>query len=322
MRPWMSVIVPVHNGGRFLGAALASLVDQSGDELEVVAVDDRSTDHSREILDDFSSRLALRVLRNEQTCGWVAASQRGLDAARGDVACFLHQDDVWFPGRLAAAREAWGEWPDLGLLVHDCDFLDARGRRLATLHPPFGAGGYVTRARALEALAVQNTISVPAAAFSVAAARRVGPLAAERWYTADWLLWIRLADAVPVVYLRRVLAGFRIHAESQTATRSRNSDEFRREHVEVLVEVQRLLDPGGDGVGVPAAGELSMRANLLLAALWHRDTAGAVNAMSGLRPRHFAGLPRFLRYSRLGERLAARLALLQERGKGTGDAPR
>lgn len=312
MRPWMSVIVPVHNGGRFLGAALASLVDQSGDELEVVAVDDRSTDHSREILDSFSSRLALRVLRNEQTCGWVAASQRGLDAARGEVACFLHQDDLWLPGRMAAAREAWRERPDIGLLVHDCDFLDVEGRRLATLRPPFGEGGFVARARVLEALAVQNTISVPAAAFSVAAARQVGPLAAEHWYTADWLLWIRLADRVPVVYLPRVLAGFRIHAESQTATRSRNSDDFRREHVEVLAEVQRLLDLGDEGAGVIAAGELSMRANLLLAALWHRDTAGVVSVLSGLRPRHLAGLPRFLRCSRIGERLAARLALLQD----------
>ena len=53
-----------------------------------------------------------------------------------------------------------------------------------------------------------------------------GGLDETLWYTADWDLWLKLAAAGPTVYLPRPLAAFRVHPESQTATRSRSADDF------------------------------------------------------------------------------------------------
>ena len=62
--------------------------------------------------------------------------------------------------------------------------------------------------------------------FSRAAAIEVGGLDPDLWYTADWDFWLKLAAAGPTAYLPRPLAGFRIHAQSQTAVRSKSRNEL------------------------------------------------------------------------------------------------
>ncbi len=98
----LSVIVPVHNGARHLPTALASLDRNAGPDVEVVVVDDASTDTTPDLLDAWASdRPMSTVLRNAESIGAAAARNVGLDHASGRLLTFFDADDWLGPGHLA-----------------------------------------------------------------------------------------------------------------------------------------------------------------------------------------------------------------------------
>jgi glycosyltransferase involved in cell wall biosynthesis len=97
-RAVVSCIVPVHNGAAFIGEAIESILAQTGPDLDVIVVDDGSTDNSAEIAEGFAG---VRVHRRPQG-GVASARNDGLALARGDYIAFLDADDLWLPGKLAA----------------------------------------------------------------------------------------------------------------------------------------------------------------------------------------------------------------------------
>src|ERR1035437_3719239 len=104
-KAWLSVIMPIRNGAAFLGAALESVAREACEGVELVVVDDGSTDASLSILARYRDRLPMRVLEH-QTGSWVAGANLGLRDSDASFACILHQDDLWLPGRLGAIRAA------------------------------------------------------------------------------------------------------------------------------------------------------------------------------------------------------------------------
>ena len=106
--PLVSCIVPVHNGAAFIAEALESILSQAGAALDVIVVDDGSTDGSAQIAGSFAN---VRVLSKMQG-GVAAARNDGLALARGDYVAFLDADDLWLPGKLAMQLAALEARPD------------------------------------------------------------------------------------------------------------------------------------------------------------------------------------------------------------------
>jgi GT2 family glycosyltransferase len=107
-KPLVSAIVATYNRGHIVGEAVESILGQTYENLEVVIVDDGSTDGTHDVLRRFGSRL--RILRQENA-GPSAARNRGIAAARGDIISFLDSDDIWLPekiGRQVALLEKAG----------------------------------------------------------------------------------------------------------------------------------------------------------------------------------------------------------------------
>jgi glycosyltransferase involved in cell wall biosynthesis len=108
-----SVVIPVYNADPFLAAAIASALAQSVVPLEVLVIDDGSTDGSRAVAEGFGGRV--RVFSGPNA-GPSAARNRGVREARGSWVAFLDADDLWAPGYLAAADEHLAAHPDVGFL--------------------------------------------------------------------------------------------------------------------------------------------------------------------------------------------------------------
>jgi glycosyltransferase involved in cell wall biosynthesis len=107
----VTVVVPAHNAERYLTEAIDSVLAQAHRPLEIIVVDDGSTDHSAELARSFGSPVA--VLTQPQQ-GAATARNRGVDAAHGEYLAFLDADDVWSADKLAlqlAALEAHPDWP-------------------------------------------------------------------------------------------------------------------------------------------------------------------------------------------------------------------
>lgn len=97
-QPLVSIIVPVYNTEKYLAACLQSALDQSVADIEVIAVDDGSTDGSLEILRAFADKdPRLKLLVNEKNCGQAATRNRGLDVSTGRWLAFLDSDDRLAP---------------------------------------------------------------------------------------------------------------------------------------------------------------------------------------------------------------------------------
>src|SRR5580698_8174191 len=129
MSPLLSIVIPTYNGERFISAALASVQAQDHQGIELIIVDDGSSDRTLDIVRDFAKALPLRLITPERMGNWVAITNLGLREAKGDWACFLHQDDLWLPGRMARL------WPEMEtaegpLILHNAKFVgpDGQGR--------------------------------------------------------------------------------------------------------------------------------------------------------------------------------------------------
>ena len=120
-RPLVSVIIPVYNGARHLGAALESVFAQTYRSFEVILVDDGSVDDSGVIAQSFPE---VRYI-HQTNRGVAAARNNGIEAARGEFFAFLDQDDLWTTEKLQIQIEYLLSNPDLGYtLTQQKYFLD------------------------------------------------------------------------------------------------------------------------------------------------------------------------------------------------------
>lgn len=90
----VSCIIPVWNGDKYLEEAIQSVLDQTYSRLEIVVVDDGSTDGTTKVISSFGDRL---VSIRQKRAGPAAARNSGVNASRGDFIAFLDADDIWEP---------------------------------------------------------------------------------------------------------------------------------------------------------------------------------------------------------------------------------
>jgi glycosyltransferase involved in cell wall biosynthesis len=307
-RPWLSVILPTYNGGAMLTEALAGVAQEADPGIEVIAIDDGSTDDTPAVLAGFSRRLPMTVM-HRRVGNWAANTNHGLELARGEWVSILHQDDYWLPGRAVAVRRQLAATPGVSLLFHPCRFVTPAGAVVGVWRCPLPAGRPLPPAFVLERHLVQNFVAVPGAVFRASAARACGGLDPALWFTADWDLWLKLEAGGPTVYLNRPYAAFRLHPESQTAARSGKLDDFRRQ-LEVIGERHAGAWPARDP-GVRAAVARVTRAavevNVALAAAYHGRPVKWRQVFAALAALGVSDWHRMLRDARLAERVAARL---------------
>ena len=98
--PLVSVVIPVFNRASIISGAISSCLDQTIGSLEVILVDDCSSDDLRSALAPFASDPRVRLVRHERNFGVSAARNSGVAAAKGDYVAFLDSDDAWRPDKL------------------------------------------------------------------------------------------------------------------------------------------------------------------------------------------------------------------------------
>jgi hypothetical protein len=132
-----------------------------------------------------------------------------------------------------------------------------------------------------------------------------GGLDEKLWYTADWDIWLKLAASGAVYYHDRLTAGFRIHGDSLTMTGSRDVADFARQMQVVLERHMGRLDASSKAV--LRAARASIAVNTALASASAGDLSGLLRAAGALLRLGPGGMRRYLRDSRIVERVAPRL---------------
>ena len=196
----ISIIIPCYNHERFLPDAIESALAQRRVNVEVVVVDDGSTDGSAAVAERYPVRLVRQPNR-----GLSAARNAGLRASRGDLVIFLDADDRLYPEAATAAVDAFRRSPSAMLALGRCQLIDEDGRPLRTNLP------HVTHAFYAELLR-RNYIWTPAmAACRRAAFDAVGVFDPRFNAAADYDLYLRIASHYEFVAHEVLVADYRQH---------------------------------------------------------------------------------------------------------------
>lgn len=192
MPPRVSVVLPTYNRAGVLGRAVRSVLAQSAPDLELIVVDDASTDDTPRVLADFDDP-RLQVLRHDVRSGGAAARNTGLAAARADWVAFQDSDDEWLLDKLARQLDVAAQDPALGAVY--CAFVRISGNRITRTPGP----KVKRRAGWLHADILRDSfISTQTLLVRRAALDATGGFDAELPRFQDWELMMRLSREHPV----------------------------------------------------------------------------------------------------------------------------
>lgn len=234
-RPWLSVIMPTWNSAPFLPETLKSLLNQKEKAIEVIAIDDGSTDSTVRILENFSIEFPIHIVELRHTGNWVANTNLGLSMASGRYISFLHQDDIWMPGRLNRLKQLVTKHPEINFILHPSFFIDQKGNITGVLTCPLPKRpNSIPPDIVIPRLLIQNFISISAPCFKKSMINKIGKLDKDLWYSADWKFWLKLAYQEPLFYYPVPLSCMRVHASSLTVSGSTCVEAFKMQMETVL----------------------------------------------------------------------------------------
>lgn len=203
--PLVSAIIPTYNRADFVGQAIESALSQRVDGgVEVVVVDDGSTDDTPRVLEAFGTRILCLRQANQREG---AARNAGVSRSRGRYLAFLDSDDYWLPGKLAADVSRLDAADQPALVYSRAANVDPAGRLLGTRYLPSPQGD-VFWALARESFVPLSTTVVRRDAFDGVGGFRPDPALSG---TADWELWMRLAARWPFGFVEQVATCIRVH---------------------------------------------------------------------------------------------------------------
>jgi glycosyltransferase involved in cell wall biosynthesis len=217
-----SVVIPCYNHARFLREAILSALDQTYPSIEIIVVNDGSTDDPQRVVAEFPM---VRYIVQENR-GLALARNAGLAHCRGDLVVFLDADDRLLPGAIEAGARMLASNPSVGFAVGYSRLISREGVPRPTTNQPVSAGE-----DAYAALLRRNTIRNPATVvFRRQLVAAVGGFASGVDACADYDLYLRISRDYPVVFHDTVVADYRSHG----ANMSNNSARMLREALAVL----------------------------------------------------------------------------------------
>jgi glycosyltransferase involved in cell wall biosynthesis len=225
----VSVIIPCYNYARFLGDAIQSALDQTYPAVEIVVVDDGSTDDLGPIAEAFP--MARFITQTNQ--GLSAARNTGLAHSRGDLVVFLDADDRLLPDAIEIGARLLVDNPSLGFVAGYSVFISRDGVAQPTVNTPASK-----QHEAYVALLRHNSIRNPAAVvFRRHVVDAVGGFTSGIDACADLDLYLRVSRSFPVAFHETAVAEYRRHGDNM----SDNAAQMLRQAIEVLTDQRPYL---------------------------------------------------------------------------------
>lgn len=268
----VSIIINNYNYERFLGEAIESALNQTYSHVEVIVVDDGSTDHSRDVILKYGDRIIPILQPNGKQA---EAFNSGFARSQGEIIIFLDSDDYLFPQAVAEIVKVWQS--DLAKVHYRLDVVDGRGQSMGYSYPqgtiPLSRGkvwqmlletsGYSstpTSGNALNRKALTNLFPIPEA----------------YKLTADDYLSFQVPFYGEVVAIDHALGAYRVHDSNQWALATVTGDRFKR-FVRHDLQNFALITNKAQELGYQIPPDLEQRS---IGRLWSRIISLRLNAQN------------------------------------------
>lgn len=292
--PLVSIVVPVFNGGRYLRESLDSIVAQTYPRMEIVVVDDASTDETERIAASYGHRISYH--RQARTRGQFDNVNDGIALSRGELIAVYHSDDVYQPRIVEREVEYLQRHPEVAAVFCKDLFIDRRGRSFGHLHLPDElAGGhpleYETIVRAL--LRYKNRfLRCPSSMVRATVYHEVGPYRADLFEIAsDLEMWLRIARRHPIGIVDEHLFSYR-SGHGSLSDRYHDRRRMREGYFEIMdLELEHLAGSlvGDAELAAYEAHRAEDQLRLSASSYIHGDRKEARAALAEVRARDIVG---------------------------------
>lgn len=221
MEPLVSIVVPVYNQGQYLEEALQSLLSQTYRNIEIIALDDGSTDATPEVLKKYTGRL---YEESQSNIGQSRTLNKGWQLAKGELLSYLSGDDALLPEAIATSVNYLTSSPRTVLTYCDFNLIDPHSRPIRQVKTP----DFDFRRMITDVICPPG----PGPLFRRSAFEKAGLWDPQYQQMPDYDYWLRLGLQGEFVRIPQVLANFRVHESSQTFSQA--SEDRAEEPVRII----------------------------------------------------------------------------------------
>lgn len=205
--PLVSVIIPTYNGSRFIRETIQSVLDQTYNNLEIMVVDDGSTDDTSLIVKSITDQRITYI--QQKNAGVSPARNHGIAVSKGDYIAFLDHDDVWLPCKLEKQLSLFEQNPKVALIYSDVFIINENN---------FIIGKYshkikFFRGRIFKELFSSCFITILTVVIKKSVFLEVGPFLPYK-ICEDYDLLLKCAAEYPIDYIDEPLAKYRVHGSN------------------------------------------------------------------------------------------------------------
>jgi glycosyltransferase involved in cell wall biosynthesis len=246
-KPLISVIVASYDHSRFLDERIQSLLCQTYTNLEVIIIDDNSTDESVSIINKYLTDSRVKLIKNPKNRGWINVSNQGFDESTGDYLLFANCDDSCAPTLIEELLNQFNSSSKIGLAYSRSLIIDEFGEILSDdfagreeKFRKFCSSNVVIDGKLMARFLMRSCVipNLSAALISKVAFEKSGGFSHKYEICSDWDFYIRLSEQFAVGYISLPLNNFRKHSNSIRSTAG--VVKLNKEILELLLEKSRM----------------------------------------------------------------------------------
>jgi glycosyltransferase involved in cell wall biosynthesis len=240
LQPSVSVVIATFNMAAYLPLAVRSALQQSYQDIEVLVVDDGSTDDTRNVIKPLLEDSRVKYLF-QQNGGQAAAKNHGIREARGRYVAFLDADDLWTPDKLERQLPLFSR-AEVGVVYSRVAYIDEAGKELSV------ADNELFRGPVSGPLLIRNFIGFGTSVVRKDCFERQGAFDEALQMGIDYDLWLRFSTQVEFDFVDRPLLRYRVWAGQM-------SNNCRKRYVSGIAIMQRFLERFPGAVAAPIEKE-------------------------------------------------------------------
>jgi glycosyltransferase involved in cell wall biosynthesis len=200
--PLVSIIIPTHNRADLICRTIESVLHQTYKYIELIIVDDNSTDNTKEIVAQYKDE-RIKYIKHDLNRGAPAARNTGIKASKGQFIGLLDDDDEWLPDKLEKQLKCFDSSRDIGLVYAGYEIINAKGEASKRIVPT--KRGYI-----FYDLLKLNVIGSPTNLIRRECFEKVGFCDESFISCQDWDLWIRISREYKIEYMEHILARYNL----------------------------------------------------------------------------------------------------------------
>lgn len=232
----VSVVMPSYNNGKYLKESIESVLNQTYERLELIIVDDCSSDESRAILTRYAENdQRVRYIFHKQNKGYAATLHDGVRETSGEFITTQDSDDIWNMHRLEKILEIFKTKKEVSIIHHDADIIDTQGNLIKRSYCSANDLSNEERSGNPFNLLLRENFVFGCVVMRKKCLNICGFPDTRLDYAMDWYYWIKLSGEFVFYYLPESLVYYRIHERNMSRTDTEN---FIADHVKMYEIIQ------------------------------------------------------------------------------------